>query len=109
MSFRVGQSPGPHLDDSEIHQCDSAQNCVERCPGDYTRCFGRHEIIHLIDDAIQLSLPSCQPKPERCNSYSERWLPLRWQRLCVTLGDVQIQRCGCKASLQDLECRIHEC
>ena len=104
----VGESPGPRLDDPEIHQRDSPQLAAHRDQLARFVCDRSIKQVHLLDHFRELTAAPCQRQPQRRDRHREATAASRRGALDVGLGQRQLSSRFLQPALCQLNRRVSQ-
>ena len=108
MPLGIGESPGPRLDDPEIHQRDCPQLATHRDLVARFVCDRSIEQVHLLDYFAELTATPCERQPQRRDRHREAAAASRRSALDVGLGQRQLSSRFLQPSLVQLACRVSQ-
>jgi len=108
VALGVWQPQRPRLNDPQIHQRHRPQVAARRdvlvgLPG---HRGGKES--DLLNDAGKVTAPPRQPQLQRRDRHPEAALAIHWRRLGVRLGDYQVDGRLVQASLDEVNCCVHQ-
>src|SRR5439155_20839758 len=106
VPLRGVESPGPCLDDPEIHQRDPPQLTAYRDLVARFVCRRGAKQVHLLHYFGELTAPTCQRQPQRCDRDREATAAGRRGALDVGLGQRYLSSGFLQPALPELTRRV---
>src|SRR5260370_19252149 len=78
MPVGLGESPGPHFDNSEVHKRHRTENAASP------------QIIHLLDNAFEMPPAPCQAKPKDNDAHSIAYLKFFRELRRLAFGNTEM-------------------